>query len=93
MTQHRLSVTMLLSMAGYAASAQAQTTNIRQYVREHQPDIMREFIALVSLPNVRTDLPNIKRNAEQLRQMLERRGMKPEILMWPRSRAIRGLPR
>ena len=81
---------MLLIIVGSAASAQAQTPNVRQYVREHQPEIMREFIALVSLPNVRTDLPNIKRNAEQLRQMLERRGMKPEIWDSPSTPMVFG---
>src|SRR5690348_8413277 len=34
---------------------------------------------LLAIPNVRTDLANIRRNAEQLRQMLERRRMAPQI--------------
>ena len=57
----------------------AQRVDVEQYVREHQAAIVREFMDLVSIPNVRTDLPNITRNAEQLRQMLERSGMKPEV--------------
>ena len=80
----------LLVIAGSAASAQAQTAHVRQYVREHQPEIMREFITLVSIPNVRTDLPNITRNAEQLRQMLDRRGMKPEVWDSPSTPMVFG---
>ena len=83
-------LTTLLAMAGCATSVHAQTVNVRQYVHDHQPEIMREFISLVSLPNVRTDLPNIKRNAEQLRQMLERRGMKPEIWESPSTPMVFG---
>jgi hypothetical protein len=45
---------------------------------------------LVSIPNVRTDLPNIKRNAEQLRQMLDRRGMKPEVWETPSTPLVYG---
>ena len=57
----------------------AQQTDVERYVREHQAPIIREFMDLLAIPNVRTDLPNIKRNAEQLRQMLARRGIKPEV--------------
>ena len=46
----------------------AQQVDVERYVREHQAAIVREFMELVAIPNVRTDLPNIKRNAEQLRQ-------------------------
>ena len=45
---------------------------------------------LVAIPNVRTDLPNIKRNAEQLRQMLDRRGMKPEVWDTPSTPLVYG---
>ena len=57
----------------------AQPTEVDTFVRDHQGAIVREFMELVAIPNVRSDLPNIKRNAELLRQMLERRSMKPEV--------------
>ena len=66
--------------------ARAQPPDVERYVREHQAAIVREFMDLVAIPNVRTDLPNIKRNAEQLRQMLERRGMKPEVWDTPSTK-------
>ena len=31
-----------------SASAQAQTVNVRQYLHDHQPEILREFAALLS---------------------------------------------
>src|SRR5215813_7718748 len=68
----------------------AQQTDVERYVREHQPAIVRELMDLVAIPNVRADLPNIKRNAEFLRQMLERRGMKPEIWDTPSTPLVYG---
>ena len=41
---------------------------------------MAEFTALLSIPNVGTDRPNIRRNADFIRAMLERHGMKAELL-------------
>jgi acetylornithine deacetylase/succinyl-diaminopimelate desuccinylase-like protein len=73
-----------------AAPAMAQQAAVEKYVREHQGVIVQEFMELVAIPNVRTDLPNIKRNAEKLRQMLERRGMKPEIWETPSTPLVYG---
>src|SRR5262249_1528034 len=73
-----------------ATVALAQPSSVDQYVRDHQAAIVREFMELVAIPNVRSDLPNIKRNAEQLRQMLDRRGMKPEIWETPSTPLVYG---
>ena len=47
-------------------------------------------MALVAIPNVRSDLPNITRNAELLRRMLDRRGMKPEVWETPSTPLVLG---
>jgi acetylornithine deacetylase/succinyl-diaminopimelate desuccinylase-like protein len=73
-----------------ASPASAQRPDIQKYVRDHQAAIVQEFLELVAIPNVRTDLPNIKRNAEKLRQMLERRGLKPEIWETPSTPLVYG---
>ena len=73
-----------------AQPALAQQVEVERYVREHQAAIVREFMDLLAIPNVRTDLPNIKRNAEQLRQMLDRRGMKPEVWETPSTPLVYG---
>ena len=70
--------------------ALAQEVEVERYVREHQATIVREFLDLVAIPNVRTDIPNIKRNAELLRQMLDRRGMKPEVWDTPSTPLVYG---
>lgn len=70
--------------------ALAQQTDVERYVLEHQTAIVLEFMDLLAIPNSRTDLPNIKRNAEQLRQMLDRRGMKPEVWETPSTPLVYG---
>lgn len=74
----------------FTAPAVAQPPDVERYVREHQAAIVREFMDLVAIPNVRSDLANIKRNAELLRQMLERRGMKPEVWDTPSTPLVYG---
>ena len=53
---------------------------IERFTTSNQQRILSEFIELLSIPNVATDRPNIRRNAEFIRAMLERRGMKTELL-------------
>jgi acetylornithine deacetylase/succinyl-diaminopimelate desuccinylase-like protein len=80
----------LIAAVACAAPASGQQTDVERYVREHQPAIIREFMDLVAIPNVRSDFPNIKRNAEFLRQMLDRRGMKPEVWETPSTPLVYG---
>lgn len=86
MTRYFLTLISLL----LAVPAVGQPADVGRFVRDHQNDIVREFMALVAIPNVRTDVPNIRRNAEQLRQMLERRGMKPEVWDTPSTPLVYG---
>ncbi len=84
---------LFVAFCGVAASALAQPApadRIDQYVRANQGAIVKEFLELVAIPNVRTDLPNIRRNAELLRQMLDRRGLKPEIWDTPSTPMVFG---
>jgi acetylornithine deacetylase/succinyl-diaminopimelate desuccinylase-like protein len=73
-----------------ASPALAQYADVDRYVRDHQAAIVRELMDLVAIPNVRSDLPNIKRNAERLKQMLDRRGMKPEVWETPSTPLVYG---
>jgi len=78
------------TIVGSVALAAAQQPDVERYVRDHQAAIVGEFMELVAIPNVRTDLPNIKRNADLLRRMLERRGMNPEIWETPSTPLVYG---
>ena len=78
----RTLTTLLLA----AISAFAQNTDVGNYVRTHDAAIFREFNGLLAIPNVHGDIPNLKKNAEYLRDMLTRRGMNPEI--WQETPAV-----
>jgi len=77
-TQKAIAWLALLVTSLYGA---AQTrASVERYVADHQQEILGEFVSLLSIPNVASDKPNIRKNAEQLRQMLLRRGFAADIL-------------
>ena len=69
----------LWRMTSLNITGQTRTT-VEQYAAGHQQEILGELLSLLSIPNVASDKPNIRRNAEQLRQMLSRRGFAAEVL-------------
>src|SRR3712207_2389782 len=61
------------------ASAQAPDP-IREYRRANEHRILREFVGLLSLPNVASDAEGIRRNAARLVEMMTARGLRPRLL-------------
>src|SRR3974377_2453714 len=49
----------------------------------HEREILVDFFAFLRIPNVSSDLPNVRRNAEYLKQAMDRRGLKPRLLEVP----------
>jgi acetylornithine deacetylase/succinyl-diaminopimelate desuccinylase-like protein len=78
-----LFLTLLLALPRPAASQQSAAAVARAYRQSHEHEIMREFIELLSLPNVASDTPNIQRNATLITRMLERRGVPTRLLEVP----------
>lgn len=63
------------------AALQAQRPDpVAAYVRAHHPEIVRELVELLSIPNVASDSAHIRRNADALVRMLERRGIRTRLL-------------
>lgn len=60
----------------------AQTTQdkVRDYRRTNEHRILKEFITLLSIPNVAADTPNIRKNAELIVEMMKQRGLNPRLL-------------
>jgi acetylornithine deacetylase/succinyl-diaminopimelate desuccinylase-like protein len=52
---------------------------VKDYVKVHQEDLIREYLAYASVPDLHGDLPNLARNAELLKQMLAKRDLHPEV--------------
>ena len=80
MKPRRLFFVLLCVILGISASYAQNRPGVEKYVTEHQSDIVRELVSLLSIPNVSADKPNIRKNAELLKQMFARRGFAAEIL-------------
>jgi hypothetical protein len=70
----------LLVTAGITQSAQRDTrAAVTNWVAANQRAIVAELLDLLAIPNVAADVANIRRNAEHLRGMLQRRGFAAEL--------------
>ncbi len=73
----------LILATGLSASLSAQSAlrnDIRQYRVKHEAAIVRELADFVALPNVASNLEDIRTNARHLVGMMERRGISARIL-------------
>ena len=69
----------LAIVAIFVTVASAQSP-VRDYRRAHERQILDEFTRLLEIPNVASDSQNIRRNAEFIREMMQRRGLNPRLL-------------
>ncbi len=78
------SVAGILILTGLFAlhlSAQISvTSSIRQYRQANEHRLLNDFIELLKLPNVASDTPNIRKNADHLVAEMQKRGLKPRLL-------------
>jgi acetylornithine deacetylase/succinyl-diaminopimelate desuccinylase-like protein len=58
----------------------AQSSGVRAYRQAHESEIINELAELLAMPNVASDTANIRRNAEKLIEMMQRRGIAARLL-------------
>jgi len=63
---------------------------IKEYRIQNQHKILKEYFAMLSLPNVSSDRNNIRKNAEFIKMMMEQRGIKTQIVETPGNPVIFG---
>jgi acetylornithine deacetylase/succinyl-diaminopimelate desuccinylase-like protein len=68
---------MLLSGAAAAAS---DTERVREFRATHERELLAEYTTLLAMPNVVGDRAAIRRNADALVAMMQRRGLSPQLL-------------
>src|SRR5262245_45565696 len=68
---------------GAQLESQTVVSATREWHQEHQAEILGEFTTLLSIPNIASDGENIRRNADALVAMLEKRGVGSRLLMLP----------
>jgi len=77
-----LAIAVLLLAAHGSAFAQALQA-VRQYREAHAAEIVTQFAELLSIPNIHSDLPNVRKNADYLVEQFGGRGIKMELLELP----------
>lgn len=84
MTSPVLVLLVLLAQTGSAGPpATAAAEAARQWRRQHERAILDEFVALLAIPNVLSDSTNIRRNAEAIGALLEKRGIAVKLVAVP----------
>ena len=75
--------TLFLVLLLYPATFFGQSTTqdkVRNYRRTNEHKIVNEFLSLLAIPNIASDNPNIRKNAEAIVEMMKRRGLNPRLL-------------
>jgi acetylornithine deacetylase/succinyl-diaminopimelate desuccinylase-like protein len=78
-----LLVAVLVAVNIYAADPAAIAAKTREWRKAHEQEIVTEFTALLAIPNLASDGPNIERNAVALEEALTRRGVKTHLIREP----------
>ena len=71
---------LAVSVAVQAQSSQRAALPARQWRYAHETEILQQFTTLLSIPNVASDRENIRRNADLLESMLQKRGVDSRLL-------------
>ena len=76
----------LIALLGALLASPAATApktlreRVLAHVGERQPDLLREYAALLALPNLASDNEGIRRNAAHIVRLLEKRGIAARLL-------------
>ena len=74
-----LTLLLALGVSGPAAAAPLRQT-VLGYVRAHEVELVREYADFLALPNLASDGPGIRRNADAIVRLLARRGVQARLL-------------
>ena len=73
-------VCLLVWLSSGVAAQSAWVPKVQSWITANQEPLKAELIELLKIPNVAADRANIRRNAEHLRTLFEKRGFKAEVL-------------
>src|SRR5215472_11514056 len=90
MTWRPLRLTALAGILLFSAvlSAQTPAEAAHQWRVAHEQQILQEFTDVLSIPNVASDTGNIRRNADTLVEMLQRRHVAAKLLLAPDANPV-----
>jgi acetylornithine deacetylase/succinyl-diaminopimelate desuccinylase-like protein len=73
-------IAILLAGPIFAAGGDRGATATKAWRGQHEHEILNEFSNLLAIPNLANDRANIQKNASLIKTMMERRGLKTELL-------------
>lgn len=73
-------ITLLLVLFAIPVFAQTTQEKVRDYRRANEHQLLREYADFLSLPNVATNIDDIRRNAAHIMEMMKQRGLNPRLL-------------
>ena len=76
----KLVIVGLLLLPLFPAPSIAGDPSVRDWRTAHEKEIVAEFSELLALPNVATNVHDIERNAAFIKEALQRRGFKTQLL-------------
>jgi len=74
---------LLLILLPLPVLAQSTQDQVRDYRRANEHKLLDEYVALLSIPNVASDTPDIRKNAAFILDMMKQRGLTPRLLEGP----------
>jgi acetylornithine deacetylase/succinyl-diaminopimelate desuccinylase-like protein len=76
----RLIFLLILSSTSQSIFGIVAENKVRDYRRSHEHEILREFVSLLTIPNVASDRENIRKNAAFIVEMMKQRGLGSQLL-------------
>src|SRR4051812_26155028 len=71
---------LILPTALLAADPSSVAKQASKWRAQHEREILQEFSALLAIPDLASDTPNIRRNAAAIEAMLKKRGLRTQLL-------------
>src|SRR5687768_3249863 len=71
---------LLLLFLSFPVFAQTTQEKVRDYRRLNERRLLSEYTEFLAIPNVASDIQNIRRNAAHIMDMMKRRGLSPRLL-------------
>ena len=79
----RVPLCLLIFTVAACAQQNPAAQAARNWRQAHEPAILTEYLSLLSIPNLASDGPNIRKNAAAIVAMMEKRGVKARLLDSP----------
>lgn len=79
---------MLATLGGASAQTNPASLAAKQWREAHERAIIDDYVSFLSIPNVSRDKANIRKNADFLQKMMEKRGIATRQLTVPNSNPV-----